>query len=91
MGCLFYQIFFKLYYFNLITICILTELNPTNPPPAYLVYGGLEPARFTNLFPCWSTDISLTEMMLNVCNLLFELNNLYILFHHCKQLFFSII
>lgn len=29
------------------------EKRPKNPPKAYLVYAGLEPLTFTNLFPFW--------------------------------------
>ncbi|XP_063955085.1 supervillin-like isoform X1 [Lytechinus pictus] len=29
------------------------EKRPKNPPKAYLVYAGLEPLTFTNLFPYW--------------------------------------
>ncbi|GFN99885.1 supervillin [Plakobranchus ocellatus] len=30
--------------------------NPSDPPPAYLVCAGVEPKRFTALFPYWNVD-----------------------------------
>ncbi|XP_064646108.1 uncharacterized protein LOC135499312 isoform X9 [Lineus longissimus] len=38
------------------TLHYCKEKNPSNPPPAYLVYAGLEPIHFTNLFPTWEVD-----------------------------------
>jgi supervillin len=37
-------------------------LNADNPPAAFLVYAGLEPLRFTNLFPFWETDELITNL-----------------------------
>ncbi|XP_052813191.1 uncharacterized protein LOC128240559 isoform X3 [Mya arenaria] len=50
------------------------EIDSTNPPPAYLVYGGLEPLAFTNLFPFWTVAENVREINLRLaidqdCNL----------------------
>ncbi|XP_056262421.1 supervillin isoform X3 [Pseudoliparis swirei] len=29
------------------------EMNPRRPPQTYLIFEGLEPLTFTNVFPCW--------------------------------------
>lgn len=33
------------------------ELNPRRPPPAYLIFEGLEPLTFTNIFPRWERSL----------------------------------
>ncbi|KAI0210081.1 Supervillin [Lamellibrachia satsuma] len=38
------------------------EKNVANPLPAYLVYAGLEPLSFTNMFPAWEVNDSVTEI-----------------------------
>ena len=43
------------------TICF-AEKNPSNPPPAYLIYAGMEPMEFTNLFPLWVPNETVTEI-----------------------------
>ena len=45
---------------------VLSEKNQSSPPPAYLVYAGLEPLSFTNMFPAWQVDESVTEINLAV-------------------------
>lgn len=40
------------------------EKNKCSPLPAYLVYAGLEPLCFTNMFPAWEVDESVTEINL---------------------------
>ncbi len=36
----------------------------TKPVPANLVYAGMEPVSFTNLFPYWQQDMDITDIML---------------------------
>ena len=43
------------------------EINPDNPPSAFVVYAGLEPLQFTNLFPFWTVDERVREINLKVC------------------------
>ncbi|XP_071484641.1 uncharacterized protein [Diadema antillarum] len=38
------------------------EKRPKNPPKAYLVYAGLEPLTFTNLFPAWEVQEEVTKI-----------------------------
>ncbi|XP_078125155.1 supervillin isoform X2 [Sander vitreus] len=33
------------------------EMNPRRPPQAYLIFEGLEPLTFTNVFPCWERSL----------------------------------
>ncbi|XP_053386334.1 uncharacterized protein LOC123538762 isoform X4 [Mercenaria mercenaria] len=44
------------------TLAYCKEINPENPPPAYMVYAGLEPLSFTNLFPFWTVDENVREI-----------------------------
>ncbi|XP_059180038.1 supervillin [Centropristis striata] len=37
------------------------EKNPRRPPLAYLVLAGCEPLTFTNIFPYWERDTSITS------------------------------
>ncbi|XP_058476904.1 supervillin [Solea solea] len=37
------------------------EKNPRRPPLAYLVIAGFEPLTFTNIFPYWEKDTSITS------------------------------
>ncbi|KAM7381634.1 hypothetical protein PAMA_012468 [Pampus argenteus] len=37
------------------------EKNPRRPPQAYLVLAGCEPLTFTNIFPYWAKDPSVTS------------------------------
>uniref|UniRef100_A0A3Q1GUA3 Supervillin d n=1 Tax=Acanthochromis polyacanthus TaxID=80966 RepID=A0A3Q1GUA3_9TELE len=37
------------------------EKNPRRPPLAYLVLAGCEPLTFTNIFPYWEKDTSITK------------------------------
>ncbi|XP_015230718.1 PREDICTED: supervillin-like [Cyprinodon variegatus] len=37
------------------------EKNPRRPPLAYLVLAGLEPLTFTNIFPYWEKNTSITS------------------------------
>ncbi|XP_040922831.1 supervillin [Toxotes jaculatrix] len=37
------------------------EKNPRRPPLAYLVLAGCEPLTFTNIFPYWEKDTSITS------------------------------
>ncbi|TDG98023.1 hypothetical protein EPR50_G00213980 [Perca flavescens] len=37
------------------------EKNPRRPPLAYLVLAGCEPLTFTNIFPYWENDTSITS------------------------------
>uniref|UniRef100_A0A1A7YXZ0 HP domain-containing protein n=1 Tax=Iconisemion striatum TaxID=60296 RepID=A0A1A7YXZ0_9TELE len=37
------------------------EKNPRRPPLAYLVVAGFEPLTFTNIFPYWEKDTSVTS------------------------------
>ncbi|KAM8837455.1 supervillin isoform 2-T2 [Spinachia spinachia] len=37
------------------------EKNPRRPPLAYLVLAGCEPLTFTNIFPYWEKDTSVTK------------------------------
>uniref|UniRef100_A0A3B5LGM4 Supervillin d n=1 Tax=Xiphophorus couchianus TaxID=32473 RepID=A0A3B5LGM4_9TELE len=37
------------------------EKNPRRPPRAYLVLAGLEPLTFTNIFPYWEKNTSITS------------------------------
>uniref|UniRef100_A0A8D0CW01 Supervillin d n=1 Tax=Sander lucioperca TaxID=283035 RepID=A0A8D0CW01_SANLU len=41
------------------------EKNPRRPPLAYLVLAGCEPLTFTNIFPYWENDTSITESSKN--------------------------
>jgi len=45
-------------------------VNNDDPPPAFIVYGGLEPSRFTNIFPVWEQDETITRlaMVVRACN-----------------------
>ncbi|XP_043960240.1 supervillin a isoform X3 [Gambusia affinis] len=45
--------------------------NEKKPPKGYLIYAGLEPLTFTNMFPCWEhrEDVSeITEREAEACN-----------------------
>lgn len=44
------------------------EINPENPPPAFMVYAGLEPLSFTNLFPFWTVEANVRDLNLKVSN-----------------------
>uniref|UniRef100_A0A8C3A1A5 Supervillin d n=1 Tax=Cyclopterus lumpus TaxID=8103 RepID=A0A8C3A1A5_CYCLU len=37
------------------------EKNPRRHPPAYLILAGCEPLTFTNIFPYWEKDTSITK------------------------------
>ncbi|XP_056285086.1 supervillin [Pseudoliparis swirei] len=37
------------------------EKNPRRPPLAYLILAGCEPLTFTNIFPYWEKDTSITK------------------------------
>ncbi|MEQ2189688.1 hypothetical protein GOODEAATRI_027837, partial [Goodea atripinnis] len=37
------------------------EKNPRRPPLAYLVLAGFEPLTFTNIFPYWEKNTSITS------------------------------
>lgn len=37
------------------------EKNPRRPPLAYLVLAGCEPLTFTNIFPYWEKDTSISS------------------------------
>ena len=52
---------------------VLSEKNTSSPPPAYLVYAGLEPLSVTNMFPAWEVDESVTEINLAVSCLHYHL------------------
>uniref|UniRef100_A0A3B4XDT4 Supervillin d n=1 Tax=Seriola lalandi dorsalis TaxID=1841481 RepID=A0A3B4XDT4_SERLL len=41
------------------------EKNPRRPPLAYLVLAGCEPLTFTNIFPYWEKDTSITSKVGN--------------------------
>ncbi|KAK3605398.1 hypothetical protein CHS0354_036306 [Potamilus streckersoni] len=43
------------------TLAYCQEKEPGNPCKAYVVYGGLEPLKFTNLFPFWTVDEAARE------------------------------
>jgi len=45
---------------------LLTAVNSSSPPPAYIVYGGLEPLTFKNIFPFWETDETVTQLAMVV-------------------------
>ena len=47
-------------------VLMLTALNSETPPPALIVYGGLEPLRFTNIFPFWEQDTTITRLAIVV-------------------------
>ena len=54
---------------HIIKVCSwlsLTAVNSETPPPALIVYGGLEPLRFTNIFPVWEEDKVLTQLAMVV-------------------------
>ena len=51
-------------------IHLFTEINPDSPPSAFVVYAGLEPLQFTNLFPFWTVEERVREINLKVCQLL---------------------
>ena len=53
--------------FNIVQTCISAK-NPASPPPAHVVYAGLEPLEFTNLFPYWEHDFDAEESNMGVCN-----------------------
>ncbi|KAH3747622.1 hypothetical protein DPMN_182050 [Dreissena polymorpha] len=38
------------------------EINKESPPPAYLVFAGLEPLSFTNLFPFWTVEENVRDI-----------------------------
>lgn len=38
------------------TLSYCQAANPDAPPPAFLVYAGLEPPQFTNIFPFWEPN-----------------------------------
>ncbi|KAL4217138.1 hypothetical protein ACF0H5_023592 [Mactra antiquata] len=44
------------------TLQYCKEINSECPPPAYMVYAGLEPLSFTNLFPFWTVDETAREL-----------------------------
>lgn len=47
---------------NYSCLCFMsTEKNPRRPPLAYLVQAGYEPLTFTNIFPYWVKDSSVTS------------------------------
>ena len=46
--------------------CCFPEINPDSPPSAFVVYAGLEPLQFTNLFPFWTVDERVREINLKV-------------------------
>lgn len=39
------------------------EKNPRRPPQAYLILAGCEPLTFTNIFPYWERDPSITAQV----------------------------
>ena len=47
---------------------MLTAVNPTAPPTALIVYGGLEPLHFTNIFLEWERDETVTQLAMVVRN-----------------------
>jgi len=47
-------------------VLALTVVNDESPPPAFIVYGGLEPLRFTNIFPVWEQDETVTRLAMVV-------------------------
>jgi supervillin len=46
------------------TINYCTQSRPDNPQPGYLIYAGLEPSEFRNLFPFWTMDDMSAEINL---------------------------
>lgn len=52
-GCWFVYVFTKT---MMIFLCI-PEMNPRRPPQAYLIFEGLEPLTFTNVFPRWERSL----------------------------------
>jgi len=44
----------------------VTAVNKESPPPALIVYGGLEPLRFTNIFPVWEHDETVCRLAMVV-------------------------
>ena len=59
-----------------------SEICPDSPPPAFMVYAGLEPLSFTNLFPFWTVDENVREINLRVRNACSKLTVLYLFFFH---------
>ena len=57
-------------------------VNGEAPPPAYIVYGGLEPLRFTNIFPLWEQDETATRLALVVSETSLFQDALYL--HACS-------
>ena len=47
-------------------VYVFSAKNASKPPPAYLVYAGLEPLEFTNFFPHWEHDFVAEESNLGV-------------------------
>lgn len=53
---------------------LLSEINADNPPSAFVVYAGLEPLQFTNLFPFWTVDERVREINLKVREINLKVN-----------------
>ena len=51
---------------------VCSELDGKSAPPAYMVYAGLEPLAFTNLFPFWTCEESVREINLRVNGIFFS-------------------
>ena len=60
-----------------------SEINPDSPPSAFVVYAGLEPLQFTNLFPFWTVDERVREINLKVLNFHVLSFNLFVRFCAC--------
>ena len=46
-------------------MCI-TAKNPDAPIPAFMVFGGMEPLNFTNMFPVWEKNEEIVELQKQV-------------------------
>ena len=55
---------------------VCSELDGKSAPPAYMVYAGLEPLAFTNLFPFWTCEESVREINLRVNGIFFLCENM---------------
>ena len=44
------------------TLQYCMEKNPDRPPKANVVFAGMEPLKFTNLFPFWKKDATVHDI-----------------------------
>lgn len=47
-------------------VLVFTAKNAESPPQACIVYAGLEPLVFTNLFPFWEVDENVSQLSIAV-------------------------